>query len=90
MSEVPATVLVDYTTGAIKTDSHLYNLGVISRQPAASPEARIRKKILRPDAAYALETSRRSGRNPARYSPSGQCMSAHMLHRTRPARAYTY
>jgi len=33
MSEVPATA-------AIKTDSHLCNLGVISRRPAASPEAR--------------------------------------------------
>ena len=40
MSEVPATVLVDYATAAIKTDSHLCNLGVISRRPAASPEAR--------------------------------------------------
>jgi len=40
MSKVPATVLVDYTTAAIKTDSHLCNLGVISRCPAASPEAR--------------------------------------------------
>jgi len=39
MSEVPATVLVDYATTAIKTDSHLYNLGVINRRPAASPEA---------------------------------------------------
>jgi len=40
MSEVPATVLVDYTTAAIKTDSCLCNLGVISQRPAASPEAR--------------------------------------------------
>jgi len=40
MSEVPATVLVDYATVAIKTDSRLCNLGVISRRPAASPEAR--------------------------------------------------
>jgi len=39
MSEVPATVLVDYATAAIKTDSRLYNLGVISRHPAASPKA---------------------------------------------------
>ena len=30
MSEVPATVLVDYATAAIKTDSRLCNLGVIS------------------------------------------------------------
>jgi len=40
MSEVPATILVDYVTAAIKTDSRLYNLRVISRRPAASPEAR--------------------------------------------------
>jgi len=39
MSEVPATVLVDYTTAAIKTDSYLCNLEVISRRPAARPEA---------------------------------------------------
>ena len=48
------------------------------------------EKILRPDAAYPSETSRRSGRNPARYSPFGQRLSAHMPHRTRPARAYAY
>jgi len=39
MSEAPATVLVDYATAAIKTDSRLCNLGVISQRPAASPEA---------------------------------------------------
>jgi len=39
MSKAPATVLVHYATAAIKTDSRLYNLGVISRWPAASPEA---------------------------------------------------
>jgi len=30
MSETPATVLVDYATTAIKTDSRLCNLGVIT------------------------------------------------------------
>jgi len=40
MSEVPATVLIDYATAAIKTDSRLCNLGVISRRLAVSPEAR--------------------------------------------------
>ena len=40
MSETPATVLVDYATAAIKTDSHLCNLRVISRKPATNPEAR--------------------------------------------------
>jgi len=40
MSEVPATVLIDYATAAIKTDSRLCNLGVVSQRPAASPEAR--------------------------------------------------
>jgi len=39
MSETPATVLVDYATADIKTDSWLCNLGVINRRPAASPEA---------------------------------------------------
>jgi len=34
----------------------------------------IRMQALHPNAAYASEMSRRSGRNPARYSPSGQCM----------------
>jgi len=40
MSETPATVLVDYTTAAIKTDSCLCNLGVIIRRPTTNPEAR--------------------------------------------------
>jgi len=40
MSETPATVLVEYATATIKTDSRLCNLGVISRRPTASPEAR--------------------------------------------------
>jgi len=40
MSETPATVLVEYATAAIKTDRCLCNLGVISRRPMASPEAR--------------------------------------------------
>ena len=39
MSEAPATVLVDYATATITPDSHLCNLRVISRRPAASPEA---------------------------------------------------
>jgi len=38
MSEAPATVLVDYATAAIKTNSRLCNLGVLSWWPAASPE----------------------------------------------------
>jgi len=40
MSETPATVLVDYATAAIKTDSRLCNLGVINRRPTTNPEAR--------------------------------------------------
>ena len=40
MSEVLANVPVNYATAAIKTDSHLCKIGVISRRPAASPEAR--------------------------------------------------
>jgi len=39
MNETPAMVLVDYTTAAIKTDSCLCNLGVISRRLTANPEA---------------------------------------------------
>ena len=31
MSEVPATILVDYATTAIKMDSPLCNFGVINR-----------------------------------------------------------
>jgi len=40
MSETPATVLVDYATAAIKTDSRLCNLGVITQLPTTNPEAR--------------------------------------------------
>jgi len=40
MSETPATVLVDYATAAIKTDSRLCNFGVITRRPTTKPEAR--------------------------------------------------
>jgi len=40
MSETPTRVLVDYATAAIKTDSRLCNVGVISRRPATSPEVR--------------------------------------------------
>jgi len=40
MSETPTTVLVDYATAAIKTDSRLCNLGVINRRPTTNPEAR--------------------------------------------------
>ena len=39
MSETPTTVLVDYATAAIKTDSRLCNLGVINRRPTTNPEA---------------------------------------------------
>jgi len=48
VSEVPATVLVDYATPAIKTDSRLCNLGVISPRPAASPEVRFHVAIKEP------------------------------------------
>jgi len=51
MSEVPATVQVDYATAAIKTDSRLCNLGVISRRPAASPEARFHVHTKEPQSA---------------------------------------
>ena len=39
MSETPTTVLVDYATAAIKTDSRLCNLGVINSRPTTNPEA---------------------------------------------------
>ena len=48
MSETPATVLVDYATAAIKTDSRLCNLGVISRRPATNPEARFHVHMKEP------------------------------------------
>jgi len=51
MSETHATVLVDYATAAIKTDSRLCKLGVISRLPAASPEARFHVHTREPPAA---------------------------------------
>jgi len=51
MSETPATILVDYATAAIKTDSRLCNLGVISRHPTASPEARFHAHTREPPAA---------------------------------------
>jgi len=51
MSEVPATVLIDYATAAIKTDSRLCNLGVISRRPVASPEARFQVHTKEPPSA---------------------------------------
>jgi len=51
MSEVSATVLIDYATAAIKTDSRLCNLGVISRRPAASPEARFHVHTKEPPSA---------------------------------------
>jgi len=64
MSETPATVLVDYATAAIKTDSRLCNLEVISRRPAASPEARFHVHTREPPAAppgdpMDLDTTRR-------------------------------
>jgi len=64
MSETPATVLVDYATAAIKTDSHLCNLGVISRRPTASPEVRFHVHTREPLAAppgdpMDLDTTRR-------------------------------
>jgi len=51
MSEVPATVLVDYATVAFKTDGRLCNLGVISRCPAASPEERFHVHTKKPVSA---------------------------------------
>jgi len=63
MSEVPATVLVDYATAAIKTDSRICNLGVISQRPAASPEARFHIHTKEPDSTpgdpMALDATRR-------------------------------
>jgi len=50
MSETPTTVLVDYTTAAIKTDSRLCNLGVINRQPTTNPEAHFHVRTKEPPA----------------------------------------
>jgi len=50
MSETPATVLVDYTIAAIKTDSHLCNLGVINRRPTTNPESRFHVHTKEPPA----------------------------------------
>jgi len=50
MSETPATVLVDYATAAIKTDSRLCNLGVIYHRPTTNPEARFHVHTKEPPA----------------------------------------
>jgi len=50
MSKTPATVLVDYATADIKTDSRLYNLGVINRRPTTNPEARLHVHTKQPPA----------------------------------------
>jgi len=39
VTKTPTTVLVDYATAAIKTDSRLCNIGVINRRPTTNPEA---------------------------------------------------
>jgi len=74
MSEVPATVLVDYATTAIKTDSRLCNLGVISRHPVASPEVRFhvhtKERVSAPGDPMDLEATRRfkfAPRTPTRF-----------------------
>jgi len=74
MSEVPATILVDYATAAIKTDSHLCNLGVISRQPAASSEAHFhvhtKEPVSAPGDPMDLDATRRfkfAPRTPTRF-----------------------
>jgi len=74
MSEVPATVLVDYATAAIKTDSRLCNLGVISQCPAASPEARFhvhtKEPVSAPGDPMDLDPTRRfkfAPRTPTRF-----------------------
>jgi len=48
MSEVLATVLVDYATAVIKTDCCLCNLGVITRRPAASTKERFHVRTKEP------------------------------------------
>jgi len=50
MSKTPTTVLVDYTTAAIKTDSCLCNLGVINQRPTTNPEARFHVHTKEPPA----------------------------------------
>jgi len=74
MSEVPATVLVDYATAAIKTDSRLCNLGVISRLRAASPEVHFhvhtKEPVSAPGNPMDLDATRRfrfAPRTPTRF-----------------------
>jgi len=50
MSETPATVLLDYATAAIKTDSRQCNLGVINRRPTTNPEAHLHVHTKEPPA----------------------------------------
>jgi len=75
ISEVPATILVDYATAAIKTDSRLCNLGVISRHPAASPEVHFhvhtKEPVSAPGDPMDLDATRRfkfAPRTPTRFA----------------------
>jgi len=84
MSETPATVLVDYATAAIKTDSRLCNLGVINRRPTTNPEARFHVNTKEPPSTppgdpMDLDATRRfkfAGGTPNRYPQraiTGEC-----------------
>jgi len=83
MSETPTTVLVDYAAAAIKTDSRLCNLGVITRRPTTNPEARFHVHIKEPppeppgdpmdlDATRRFKFARTSNRFP-RLVTTGEC-----------------
>jgi len=52
MSETPATVLADYATAAIKTDSRLCNLAVINPRPTTNPEVRFHVNTKEPPSTY--------------------------------------
>jgi Retrotransposon gag protein/Zinc knuckle len=62
MSETPATVLVDYATAAIKADSRLCHLGVITRRSTTQPEPRFHagpKEVLAAGDPMDLDATRR-------------------------------
>jgi len=50
MSKTPTTVLVDYATATIKTDSRLCNLRVINRRPTTNPVAHFQAHTKEPPA----------------------------------------
>ena len=84
MSETPALVLVDYATAAIKADSRLCHLGVITRRNLPQPQDRFHTTPRDPpalppgdpmdlDATRCYRFARRPQNQPTRKSPTEGC-----------------